>query len=777
MFNVGDLVIGNENNHYGITNSNALCVVGHTVGIFGDDIIVFVLEAKERDMCSTREIESLDDFNFTNSHAGVGYFSVNSSYFRSITLEEWDIFKANHSHYGFVKNVNYDKLINYFVKGGITMTTTTSVPEPAIHLNGTYKFTETQKSYALSHMEEIMNKYGHVNSEKGLEKIWETFKTNKSGLAHLLSMHPNWDEDVMGIVLENSYSRVKDDIVIKEFSRWCKIQLKKWASKRQYKINCCTVDEIEESKRKLGEIKDRMERLAGTYTNGYNHHVTFDGMTYEEICEEYNRIIELFREAYNNSEYVEYGVYVNKDVYNKYINGVYFVKLVLNSNSHIADEEFAEKANEYASPFNYEKNGKMIGLGAVKGQKISRIVGKFFKNYDFDKIVNMQTDTWYDANGNFHSRERDYGWNKRFAEFADAVNPLEVKRWTIISVNPVDYITMSFGNGWASCHTPDKKNERGADGNYSGCYCSGTLSYMLDNCTLIMYTVSEKYKGKDFCLEDKMNRCNFHIGEDKFVQGRLYPDGRNADAETSMAGQFRTVMQRVLTECVNETNLWKVLKGTSNCDRYTRCGISSTNYRDWLHYDDCNVSLLKRNGVEENATRITIGHAPICPCCGKEHSDEEWLSCENCRDGYEGNYVDCYACGHSINLDEDDYVYDEDRDIYFCDSDCASSYDCYWCDNVSEYHSEWVFEDNHTGEYFYDYYNNNCVHIHDDYHYINVENAESDGWALINGEWYNTDDENVIECPHCGEWTLADHDECLQCGALINDEDLIDEAM
>lgn len=769
MFNIGDLIIGNESNYYVYTNDKSLCIIAKLAP--NNQAYVFVLEGNYINNTSNTDAEGIINRGFQDEDAG--FYLVDCAKFNPITFEEWEQFKADNSSIVFHRNVNCNQIIKIFGKeGNMTMTETTT--EPVINLKGTYKFTETQKNYALSHMEQIMTKYGHENTQKGLEKIWETYKINKAGLAHLLSMHPNWDENVMGIVLENSYSRVKDNDTVKEFCCWCKKQLKKWASKRQYKINCCTVDEIEESKRKLGEIKERMERLAGIF--GRNHRVTFDGMTYEEICKEYDRIVELYREAYNNSEYIEYGVYVNKYVYNKYINGVYFVKLVSNYNSHIADEEFAEKANEYASPFNYEKNGKTIGLGAVKGQKISRIVGKFFKSYEFDKIVDMQTDTWYDTNGNFHSRERDYGWNKKFAEFADAINPLEVKRWTIISVNPIDYLTMSFGNGWASCHTPDKHNERNADGNYSGCYCSGTLSYMLDDCTLIMYTVSEKYKGRDFCLEDKMNRCNFHIGEDKFIQGRLYPDGRNADAETSMAGQFRAIMQKVLTECVGETNLWKVLKGTDNCSRYAFSHYGATNYKDWVHYDDCNISFLKRNGVECNETKIKIGHTPICPCCGKEHSNEEWLACGRCRDmSGDGNYVDCYACGHSIDLDEDDYVYDEDREVYFCDSSCAANYDCYYCTNVSEYHSEWVFEDNYTGEHFYDYRENNCVHIHDDYHYINVENAENDGWALIDGEWYNTDDDNVIECPHCGGWTLADHDECLQCGALINDEDLIDD--
>lgn len=793
MFNVGDLVTGNENNVYGITNRNALCIVGNTVGTFGDDIIVFVLEAKGRDMCNTREIESLDDFNFTNGASGVGYFPVSSSYFRTITLEEWEVFKADHPHYDFRKNVNYDKLINYFTKGGeTTMTTTTvTVAEPVINLTGTYNFTKEQEEYVLPKMKKLYDKFHHTNTEKGIKIQWEKYKEAKAPIASILSNHPNWDEKIMSIVLENSYSRTRDPETVRDFCFWCKDQLRKWTIKpeNEYKINCCTVDEIYDSRNRLSRIVNRMEdlRTVNKSWGEHPHHVTFNGMTFEQVQKEHERLCELYRIADTQGYYMGSlngrDFYATEEVYKKYNRGCMFLDMVCNYESHVADEEFAEKANEYAKPFDFEKNGKIIGLKAVKGQKISRIIGKFMKYYELDKIVDERREVWRSDNGELHTRTRDYGWNKKFAEFADAVNPLEIKRWTIISINPIDYLTMSFGNSWSSCQTIDKLNERHVDSehNYSGMYCSGTLSYMLDGATVIMYTVDEKYKGRDFCLEDKMNRCNFHIGEDKFIQGRLYPEGRNVNAETSMASQFRAIFQKVLAECVNEPNLWKVFKGTGNCNTYARSAHGATNYQDWIHYDDCTVSLLKRNGYKENKELVVIGHKPICPCCGKEHSIDDSLACRNCmgKTNYnnDDNYVNCYACGDSINLDEDDYVYDEDRDVYFCDSDCASNYDCYWCDNVSEYHSEWVFEDNLTEEYFYDYCECHCVHINDEYHYLTTENAEEDGWALIGGEWYRDDDDNVTVCPHCGGLTLADHDECLQCGALINDEDLIDEAM
>ena len=765
IFNVGDLVIGNENNHYGITNKRTLCIVGY-VSPTGDKINVFALEG---DQLVVRKVDiKFDTFDFSYSAASFQYFDVESRCFKHITMEEWESFKRINKNEYFI-NYNYEKIINYFT---FEKSKIMNIPAPVINLNGTYVFTEKQKKYAIETMAKIMNEYKHPNTQKGLEKIWEEYKRNKSGLAYLLSMHPNWDADVMGIVLENSYSRSKDVKTIRYFCRWCAKQLKVWANKRQYKVNCCTVRELSEMRDRMYCVKKYMKSLREVNDSyAYPHHVTFDGMTYEEVVAEETRVNELFHQAYSNAMCIGDDIYVDEKTYITYGNAKNFLTLLNEYDNYIADKNFAEKANAYAEPFNYEKNGKIITLGAVEGQKVSRIVGKFFKNFGFDKIVEMNEDTWLDDSGVLHSRERDCGWNKRFAEFADAINPLDIKRWTIISVNPVDYLTMSFGNGWASCHTPDKENKRGADGNYSGCYCSGTLSYMLDKPTLIMYTVSEKYKGKEFCLEDKMNRCNFHIGEDKFIQGRLYPDGRNAGEETSMAGQFRAVMQKVLSECVKETNLWKVLKGTDNCCRFATSDSYATNYTDWTHYNDCNISFLKRGEVLNN-TIITIGHQPICPCCGKTHTREEYLACYDCTEN--NNYVECSHCGNNINLNDGDYIQDEDTGNYYCDEHCANLDGCYYCSNTGEWHSDCVYEDENTNEYFYDYWGEDSIHFTDtngyEHHFLNVENAYNNGWVNIEEDWYNIHSDEIIACPHCGAWTLANRNECLECGATIEDE-------
>ena len=75
-------------------------------------------------------------------------------------------------------------------------------------------------------------------------------------------------------------------------------------------------------------------------------------------------------------------------------------------------------------------------------------------------------------------------YNKEFAKYSDLVSGKERTLNFIISLNPLDYLTMSFGKSWASCHTIDKSNRRRMPNAYSGAYCNGVLSYMLDKASI-----------------------------------------------------------------------------------------------------------------------------------------------------------------------------------------------------------------------------------------------------------------------------------------------------
>lgn len=283
------------------------------------------------------------------------------------------------------------------------------------------------------------------------------------------------------------------------------------------------------------------------------------------------------------------------------------------------------------------------------GMKTTRAVNKICMSVGWDQIHQYVTN---DVTG----RTKDIGYNFEFAKLSDAYSPLSIVRYTILSINPLDYLTMSFGNSWASCHTIDKENRRGGANNYQGCYSSGTISYMLDQTSMVLYTVDADYNGNEFWNQDKIVRQMFHWGEEKLIQGRLYPQSNDGHGDIYLP--YREIVQKLVSEMWDLPNRWIVSKGTVAAGRYVTS--YGTNYRDYNHYDDCTLSRVRDS---DNESDIIVGEKPICIYCGEEHDVEDNISC--C-----GGYV-CSDCGCVLNEDEVIWV---DGDPYCCD--CASRCDC-----------------------------------------------------------------------------------------------------
>lgn len=326
-----------------------------------------------------------------------------------------------------------------------------------------------------------------------------------------------------------------------------------------------------------------------------------------------------------------------------------FSKFINSQSSHILDELEADYLNT-----------EFPDLRARVGQKVTKIVNKFCKAHGMELC-----EVW----GN--------NYNQAYAKYCDAITPLKIKRHTIISINPIDYLTMSFGNSWSSCHTIDKKNRRGMPNNYSGCYSSGTMSYMLDKTSVVFYTIDASYNGDRPYLQPKINRNMFHIGstgeQDVLVQARLYP--QTCDTDNGLYKDFRMIMQKVIADCIGVSNLWKNSKGTEVCESFVRS--RGTHYADYEQFPTCNVSILSENfktWEPERGDKITVGHDPICPNCGDDHGEEDNICCEDCNDS---NRSCCYSCGD--RHDEDDLYYSERTGEYYC-SDCC--FTCYDCDEV-----------------------------------------------------------------------------------------------
>lgn len=332
-------------------------------------------------------------------------------------------------------------------------------------------------------------------------------------------------------------------------------------------------------------------------------------------------------------------------------------------------KEYVEKAHEAIRIFeNYRYytshgNGKMYPRNEfMKLAEIPHMLAEFLNGTEIKQFLNRRQVNYLSshfpdcrfAEGQKLSRAvtaigRKYGltsdpeWNHAFAQFADAVNPLMVTKWTVISWHPVDYLTFCFGNGWSTCSTIDKLNVRKRktgmsrssvtdyihNENYAfrGEHCAAALSYMFDKTSFIYYTVSKKYEGTLFEEQDKSTRIVFSLNDemDTLLESRLYPQCNDDNPDDTGYRIPREIVQKVICDSLEVPNLWKVKKGRAACCEYAHStGVHYADYADRRN-KQCNISW---RGDEPHI--IYIGHDAICPECGRVHENLGSLNCWDC---------------------------------------------------------------------------------------------------------------------------------------------------
>ena len=391
-------------------------------------------------------------------------------------------------------------------------------------------------------------------------------------------------------------------------------------------------------------------------------------------------------------------------------------------------EETAKAINEYVPE-----------LKAHKGEKTVKFLCRVAHWYKLDNIKDIHTITAHDGD-----REKDFGWNYQKVRLGEALAPKTYKQRVYISINPLDFWSMSIGHKWTSCYSIDCSNLLGnSQYEYQGCYSAGTTAYALDGTSVIMYTLPADYNGDTPWQEQKLRRCVFNIIDDgtynKFTMGVLYPDGRAGgcnDGEASLVKQWRNIMQKVVADCLGVKNQWT----------YSYNNVSAEAEND---YDDgyidifhdgryINTSYLGVKGTPHNAARIHIGECPICISCGREFETDEGpdnVMCEECRNGYD--YEICARCGDRIDTEHDSYIYCEDNDSYYCDVECASNDGVEYCSDDGEYHdrNNWVYCDYSTCCLHEDY-----VRMDDGTIYRDYVDAQDDGYVPCEEGWYREED-------------------------------------
>lgn len=402
------------------------------------------------------------------------------------------------------------------------------------------------------------------------------------------------------------------------------------------------------------------------------------------------------------------------------------IREIQNNISQVISKELADYVSEQMSALQTDKS-----RFAQEGQKLTKLVGKLCRFFGVDK--------WED-------------YNREYAKFADAVNPIKITRHTILSVHPLDYLRMSYGHGgWHSCHDIRDADE-------PGCYSSGTLSYMMDGSSFVFYTVDAAYDGDNFELQDKINRNMFHMGDERLVQGRCYPQSN--DGNLDLYKEFREVVQKVIADCLDEPNLWTNKKGTTACVEVIH--EYGTHYPDYRHIDACNVSTLKG---QEGGT-VCVGHTPICPQCGEIHNSSENCLCYDCRnvgewceyhqeyENCEMTYIEGYGDVCEAALDDDEYFFycdycrewrrrdddtiDTEDGHHYCDCEHAMNDGYVCCDNCGEWHRQV-----------------DMIYVEDVGEYCSHSCADSAGCVITkHGDWVHKRDARL--CEWCGDYVLSD---------------------
>ena len=582
---------------------------------------------------------------------------------------------------------------------------------------------------------------------KGRTDIWKGHS-----VLDILSKHPDYVPSKGYIVKKKEYDRGVDLSVIDDV-----LSLIFYATENPATYNL--LKEINIRPWSYEECKMYYNKLNNIGVAMYcDDDIRYKGMNREEVIKE-AKIWHDRMSILENKYYISFDKCYEKEDKKKMVSVSVLIRDIKNyvheKISNLTEEELLQPLLVDEKIVKFIEDSGVTVRGIRSGQKFNKVINKILTETGIK-------DNWA-------------GYNREIARLGDAASPTKFTRFTIISANPLDYWRMSFGSSWKSCHTIDKEGyyrpSDGGDG-YEGMHASGCSSYMLDPSSVVMYTVDKSYEGNDYELEPKINRCMFHIGEEKFVMGRVYPQG--TDGEGEVYRQWRQIFQTIIAECMGVDNYWKTLKDRT--EKFEQIKSHGTHYRDYEmgYCDIAGWSYLKPNAnAKPSSRKINIGATPICPCCGEEHWVEDNVECENCND--DGVY--CCDCGERHDRE---YMHNIGGDWY-CE-DC-----CFYC----EYHGEWE-----VGEsYYVNGYGDVCEYALDsgdfercawceDYHYVG--NCD-DGITTEDGEWYCCENcvekagyvfcdddecwhnkEDVFYCDECGRWVTEnnwneDEEMCVDC--------------
>lgn len=393
---------------------------------------------------------------------------------------------------------------------------------------------------------ELLIKNGHRCSEHGVCVLLDTYFTNKEPLIKLFMTSKHYIGD-MRIAVEKEFDRTIDAVQIREFFHYINAKL--------------YTDE-------MIEFKDSKGKTMFDYLQTGKKVLTIAELPDANTQEKKFTKMQQFNE--NDGSTMD--SYEKRLRFDRYMN--YF-----------------KNTPRSVMPADYQLTEKAPLLKA--GTKMSRAFNKVCTYYGVDKLHPETVDG-----------KTVYPYNKVFAEYADMVSDLKRKMQFIISLNPLDYLTMSNGVNWKSCHNI-----------LDGCYKAGTISYMLDTTSIITFVVQGI--NDDIHKIPKVYRQMYHYKDNLFVQSRLYPQGN--DGATDLYEKFRGFMIKELFSLLRVNGEWTYKNGPSYCTSH----INSVgkHYPDYKYNRNTGIFYPTSKESDIQNLVMTVGHETICANCGHTFDD------------------------------------------------------------------------------------------------------------------------------------------------------------
>lgn len=229
----------------------------------------------------------------------------------------------------------------------------------------------------------------------------------------------------------------------------------------------------------------------------------------------------------------------------------------------------------------------------------------------------------------FHNDEFDI-------ELSKYMSQTKVKGNIVISIDPNDFLTMSFNqSGWRSCHTI---SHDGCSKDF-GEFVAGIFSYIQDAHTMISFRHNGtkvdfpigKAKVQDY--SKNWRELLYTDTEAKaFCASRQYPE---YNEEISKA--VRTLLENQMSKIYNVNNTWKSLttRDSDVWENYLTDTYNPLHYNDMLHGYEGKL-VYNKELDNKSVIDMQIGATPICPICGEQDIEEtSHPVCENCWDEFD----------------------------------------------------------------------------------------------------------------------------------------------